>query len=67
MLNSENNLSAEPIFEIKQASFAYDGKELALENINLTIHAGECLVILGANGCGKSTLLKLLRFMDICY
>ncbi len=60
MLNSENNLSAEPIFEIKQASFAYDGKELALENINLTIHAGECLVILGANGCGKSTLLKLL-------
>lgn len=60
MLNSENNLSAEPIFEIKQASFAYDGKQLALENINLTIHAGECLVILGANGCGKSTLLKLL-------
>jgi cobalt/nickel transport system ATP-binding protein len=53
-------LSTEPIFEIKQASFAYDGKQLALDNINLTIHAGECLVILGANGCGKSTLLKLL-------
>jgi cobalt/nickel transport system ATP-binding protein len=53
-------LSTEPVFEIKQASFAYDGKQLALDNINLTVHAGECLVILGANGCGKSTLLKLL-------
>ena len=53
-------MSAEPIFELKQASFAYEGKQLALDNINLTVHAGECLVILGANGCGKSTLLKLL-------
>ena len=53
-------MSTEPIFEIKQASFAYDGNQLALDNINLTIHAGESLVILGANGCGKSTLLKLL-------
>lgn len=53
-------MNPEPVFEIKQASFAYDGKQLALENINLTVNAGECLVILGANGCGKSTLLKLL-------
>jgi cobalt/nickel transport system ATP-binding protein len=53
-------LNAEPVFEVKQASFAYDGKQLALDNINLTVLAGECLVILGANGCGKSTLLKLL-------
>ena len=48
------------VFELKQASFAYDDKQLALDNINLTVQAGECLVILGANGCGKSTLLKLL-------
>lgn len=53
-------MNTEPVFELKQASFAYDGTQLALDNINLTIHAGECLVILGANGCGKSTLLKLL-------
>ena len=53
-------MSTEPVFEIKQASFAYDGKQLALDNINLTVNAGECVVILGANGCGKSTLLKLL-------
>jgi cobalt/nickel transport system ATP-binding protein len=54
-------LSNEIVFEVKQASFAYDGKQLALDKIDLTVHAGECLVILGANGCGKSTLLKLLN------
>jgi cobalt/nickel transport system ATP-binding protein len=53
-------LNTEIVFELKQVSFAYDGKQPALENINLTVTAGECLVILGANGSGKSTLLKLL-------
>jgi cobalt/nickel transport system ATP-binding protein len=54
------NLSVKPVFEVKQVSFAYEGKQLALDGINLTVHAGESLVILGANGCGKSTLLKVL-------
>ncbi len=53
-------MSIEPVFEVKQVSFAYEGKQLALEDIDLTVEAGESLVILGANGCGKSTLLKVL-------
>jgi cobalt/nickel transport system ATP-binding protein len=53
-------LGIETVFEVKDVSFAYDGSQTALENINFTIQAGECLVILGANGCGKSTLLKVL-------
>ena len=53
-------MSSETVFEVKDVSFAYEGKQTALENINLTVQAGECLVILGANGCGKSTLLKIL-------
>ena len=56
-----NNLPvAGPVFEIEQVSFLYDGKHFALDNINLRVETGECLVILGANGCGKSTLLKIL-------
>lgn len=50
----------EPVFKLEQVSYAYEEKQAALENIDLTIQAGECLVILGANGCGKSTLLKIL-------
>ena len=53
-------MTAETIFEIREVSYTYDDKQLALDRIDLTVHAGECLVILGANGCGKSTLLKLL-------
>lgn len=48
------------MFEVRNVSFAYEGKQTALDDISLTVHAGESLVILGANGCGKSTLLKLL-------
>lgn len=53
-------MDTETVFEVCNISFAYEGKQTALENVNLTVHAGETLAILGANGCGKSTLLKLL-------
>lgn len=32
----------------------------AVNNVNLEIHAGQCLGIIGKNGSGKSTLLKLI-------
>ena len=53
-------LNTEKIFEIHNVTYAYEGRQTALDNVDLTICAGESLVILGANGCGKSTLLKLL-------
>lgn len=60
-INHTDQLTEKPVvFEVQQAAFAYDGKHTALENINMTIRAGDCAAILGANGCGKSTFLKLL-------
>jgi len=35
-------------------------ERVILDEINLTIHAGEFIAVLGPNGAGKSTLLKLL-------
>ena len=36
------------------------GSKLVLRDVNLDIHRGETLVIIGQSGCGKSVLLKLI-------
>jgi cobalt/nickel transport system ATP-binding protein len=55
-----NNMTADTIFDLQNISFAYDGRQAALEGVTLQVRPGEALAVLGANGCGKSTLLKLL-------
>lgn len=53
--------------EIKNVSFDYVDKKTtfaALKDINLNIHAGEFVCILGSSGCGKSTLLSLLSGLN---
>lgn len=48
-------------FYFENVSFKYPGQEkYALENINITIVAGEKLAIVGMNGAGKTTFIKLL-------
>src|SRR5436190_18545699 len=47
------------IIELHNISFSY-GEEKVLENINLQIHKGDYLGIIGPNGGGKSTLLKIM-------
>ncbi|MEV0270845.1 ABC transporter ATP-binding protein [Hamadaea sp. NPDC050747] len=32
----------------------------ALADLNLTVHDGECVAVIGRSGCGKSTLLRLI-------
>ena len=32
----------------------------ALDDINMTVHKGECVGIIGTNGAGKSTILKII-------
>ncbi len=54
------NNSSELIFNVKDLCYSYNEQIVALDHINLTIHPGEKLAILGSNGSGKSTLLKIL-------
>jgi ATP-binding cassette, subfamily B (MDR/TAP), member 1 len=48
--------------ELSNLQFAYRNRAdvLVLRNINLTIHPGEFLAIVGSSGGGKSTILSLL-------
>jgi len=51
-------------FEFRNVSFKYPGNEktdtFALKNLNLTIHSGQRLAVVGLNGSGKTTMIKLL-------
>lgn len=47
------------IIELKDVSFAYDEK-IVLEHIDLNVHKGDYLGIIGPNGGGKTTLLKIV-------
>jgi cell division transport system ATP-binding protein len=50
---------SEPIIELRNANI-YQGNNLILENVNLTIHKGEFVYLVGKTGTGKSSLLKTL-------
>ncbi|NHQ87214.1 macrolide ABC transporter ATP-binding protein/permease MacB [Iodobacter sp. HSC-16F04] len=43
---------------------AGDGEAVVLNQLNLCIHAGEMVAIMGASGSGKSTLMNILGCLD---
>src|SRR4030042_7032110 len=49
--------------ELKDVTKAY-GAKIVLDAINLQIHEGEILALLGPNGSGKTTILKILAFIE---
>ncbi len=63
--HADGGKSVEPVkdyvIEFKNVSFKYPrAEEYVLKNINITIHGGEHLAIVGLNGAGKTTFIKLL-------
>ncbi|WP_281166108.1 ABC transporter ATP-binding protein [Liquorilactobacillus sicerae] len=47
------------VVDVKELTFSYGNKKV-LKNLNLTIHQGEIVGLIGENGAGKTTLLHLL-------
>ncbi len=50
---------AETIIEISNANI-YQGDSLVLQNVNLKVHKGEFVYLVGKTGTGKSSLLKTM-------
>jgi energy-coupling factor transport system ATP-binding protein len=51
-----------PLIEIKNLSYTYpQGDKHAIKNINLTINAGEFILLTGPSGCGKTTFCRVLN------
>lgn len=52
------------IVKLKNIEFCYTenngDNNFSLNELNLTIHSGDFISVMGSNGCGKSTLLKLV-------
>lgn len=61
--NESRTLAPESLnlpIRIENLDFRYGTRKLVLENINMTINAGEKIALVGESGSGKTTLSKLL-------
>ncbi|MEA3296763.1 MAG: ABC transporter ATP-binding protein [candidate division Zixibacteria bacterium] len=53
-----------PLVEIQQLQKSFQGREV-LRGVNIKVHRGESIVVIGQSGCGKSVLLKhVIRLLE---
>ena len=58
---------SDPLLQLSGLSRVYESGDnivRALDHIDLTIHAGEFVAIMGQSGSGKSTLMNILGCLD---
>ena len=53
-----------PAVELRNVTKRF-GAVVAVEEVSLTVRAGEFLTLLGPSGCGKTTLLRLIAGFEM--
>ncbi|MBW4648783.1 MAG: ATP-binding cassette domain-containing protein [Kastovskya adunca ATA6-11-RM4] len=59
-VQAENNFS-QPLVRIEDVTYGYSDETKVLDDLNITICAGEVHALMGASGAGKTTTIKLVN------
>nr|WP_305039711.1 ABC transporter ATP-binding protein [Frankia sp. CiP3] len=57
-------MSPAAVVRMRDVSKMYPGGVAALRNVDLTIHSGEMVAVVGRSGSGKSTMLHIMGTLD---
>jgi putative ABC transport system ATP-binding protein len=68
MSEGETSVDAGPVIDVAGVTKVYEMggiKVFALRGVDLTVHSGDMISIMGASGSGKSTLMNILGCLDV--
>ena len=54
---------AEELLKIEHLTKKFEGN-IILDDVSLTVHRGEVIVVVGPSGCGKSTMLRCINALE---
>lgn len=55
------------MLKLHKVSFCYEESIYGVSNIDFSVNAGECVVLMGVSGCGKTTVTRLVNALAPAY